>query len=103
MVTITVPTPGACSCPAFDPLDNGGILPKCGKKCEVGDDCGEGTCEGVGEKEVERSEVVVLEVLEDFKMLNKQVIFTELVGAVQELSKMVSALQAEVADLKESH
>ena len=45
-------------------------------------------------------QVEVLETFDEFKMVNKNVIFTETVGAVQELSKLVKELQAEVDALK---
>jgi len=43
-----------------------------------------------------------LETLEDFKMVNKNVIFTETVGAVQELSKLVKELQVKVEALEQA-
>ena len=46
---------------------------------------------------------VILETLENFKSVNKQLIFTELVGAVQELSRLVTAGAARQEQLEVTH
>jgi len=70
---------GKCVCETCD----GTISCSHNQDCPVG-----GTCEGFKEA---TTQSVILEVMEDFKMLNKQMIFTELVGAVQELSTLLNA------------
>ena len=43
----------------------------------------------------------VLKTLRNFKVLNKQLLFTELVGAVQELTKLLEASNVRIAALEE--